>query len=237
MIPPLQLRKIDSQRRRAVGRRTQALCLLALILPSVAGCWGSSQSEVVTYVALDSEFSEPILAEFSRETGVRALPKFDIESTKTVGLTEAIIAERARPRCDVFWNNEILHTLRLEKLGLLESYDSPAAADFPAMYRSPRGLWYGFAARARVLIVNTEKIPADKRPRSIHDLVAPSGPVRSGWPSRCSVPRPRTPRACSSSGGTRRPGSFSASSNSRPRSSAATSKWPKRSRRASWPSA
>ncbi len=139
---------------------------------------------MVVYTALDSEFSQPILSEFSDATGIRAFPKFDIESTKTVGLTEAIIAERDRPRCDVFWNNEILHTLRLEKLGLLEPYVSPAAADFPAMYRSPTGLWYGFAARARILIVNTDKIPADRRPDSILDLIAPE------WEGQVGLAKP-----------------------------------------------
>ncbi len=139
---------------------------------------------MIVYTALDSEFSQPILAEFSGETGIRTLPKFDIESTKTVGLTEAIIEERNRPRCDVFWNNEILHTLRLEKMGLLEPYESPAAADFPAMYRSPSGLWYGFAARARILIVNTDKIPADRRPKSIQDLIAPE------WEGQVGLAKP-----------------------------------------------
>ncbi len=55
------------------------------------------------------------------------LSKFDVESTKTVGLVEAIIAERERPRCDLFWNNEILNTVRLEKLGLLGHAIHPRA--------------------------------------------------------------------------------------------------------------
>src|SRR4051794_12559556 len=84
------------------------LCLVSLA--AAGGCWSRSGPEVVVYTALDSEFSEPILRQFHEETGVAALPKFDVESTKTVGLAEAIVAERARPRCDVFWNNEILHT-------------------------------------------------------------------------------------------------------------------------------
>ncbi len=182
----MQRQQNESGRRsmRAARVVTAWLAVAGCALLSSNGCWRSGGPEVVAYVALDSEFSAPILAEFSQETGIQALPKFDIESTKTVGLTEALIAERDRPRCDVFWNNEILHTLRLEKLGLLEPYVSPAAADFPAMYRSPRGLWYGFAARARILIVNTEKIPPDRRPKSIHDLVAPE------WQGQVGLAKP-----------------------------------------------
>ena len=60
--------------------------------------------------------------------GLEVHVQLDTESTKTVGLTEAIIAERDRPRCDVFWNNEILNTLRLQKRGLLAVYRPAAAA-------------------------------------------------------------------------------------------------------------
>src|SRR5205814_1734841 len=120
--------------------------------------------------ALDREFAEPVLNEFTRSTGIRVLTKYDDESTKTVGLTSALVQEAGRPRCDVFWNNEILNTLRLEQQGLLTAYYSPVAEVYPAMYRSPRGTWHGFASRARVLIVNTKLVEESQRPKSIYDL-------------------------------------------------------------------
>jgi iron(III) transport system substrate-binding protein len=111
-------------------------------------------------------------------------PKYDTESTKTVGLVQAILAERERPRCDLFWNNEILNTLRLEKQGLLRPYRSPAAAQMPANTKSPDGLWYGFAARARVLVVNTNQLGEERRPKSIRDLIDPQ------WHDRCGIAKP-----------------------------------------------
>ena len=139
---------------------------------------------MVVYTALDSEFSEPIFADFTAKSGVKVLAKFDTESTKTVGLRVAIEQEQGRPRCDVFWNNEILNTLRLEQAGLLAVYRSPAAESYPAMYRSNDGLWHGFAARARVLLVNTELVPEPERPSSIHDLVDPK------WRGRAGIAKP-----------------------------------------------
>ena len=159
-----------------------AFCILPLLL--LGGCWSASGPEVVVYTALDSEFSEPIFADFTRETGIAVRAKFDTESTKTVGLAEAILAERQRPRCDVFWNNEILHTLRLARGGLLEVYRPAAAQSYPAMVRSADGLWHGFAARARVLLVNTELVPAAQRPGSILDLAAPE------WRGRVGLAKP-----------------------------------------------
>jgi iron(III) transport system substrate-binding protein len=166
--------------------RTIRLAALLLVLPFLAspGCWGRASREVVVYTALDSEFSEPIFADFRRAKGVTVLAKFDTESTKTVSLTEALMAERDRPRCDVFWNNEILHTIRLRGQGLLDVYQSPMAESYPAMYRSGDGCWHGFAARARVLIVNTSLTTEDNRPSSIYDL------ADSKWRDRAAIAKP-----------------------------------------------
>ena len=157
----------------------------AFLCVALAGCWSSGgQHEVVAYTAHDAEFSEPIYKDFTAATGIQVLPKFDVESTKTVGLTNALIAEAKRPRCDVFWNNEILNTLRLEKEGLLEEYRSPNAAGFPAEFRGVQGTWTGFAARARILIVNRELVAEADRPESVNDMLDPK------WKGRIGIAKP-----------------------------------------------
>ena len=161
-------------------RLHSAIVILAAL---AAGCT-SGQPEVVVYAALDREFSEPILNDFTKATGVKVLAKYDDESTKTVGLTNVLIQEAGRPRCDVFWNNEILNTLRLEEQGLLDAYHSPAAEAFPEMYRSQGGTWHGFAGRARVLIVNSNLVKEDERPKSIYDLADPK------WKGKIGIARP-----------------------------------------------
>ncbi len=122
---------------------------------------------------LDAEFSEPVLADYARQQQVDVRPVFDVESTKTVGLVTRIIHEQLRPRCDVFWNNEILHTLRLQRKGLLVAYSSPTGRLLPESYRAADGSWYGFAARARVLIVNSDLVASEDRPSSVLDVVDP----------------------------------------------------------------
>lgn len=168
----------------SISTALSGLVCAAFVSLFAAGCWSASDRAVVVYSALDSEFSEPILDDFAVETGIEVRPKFDAESTKTVGLAEAILAEAQRPRCDVFWNNEILHTLRLEERGLLETYRSPAAEAYPASARSPEGKWHAFAARARVLLVNTKLVPGQDRPRSVRDLADPK------WRGRVAIAKP-----------------------------------------------
>lgn len=159
-----------------------AFVLGFVVVLSISGCGKRAPTEVVVYTALDREFSEPIFRDFTEKTGIVVRSTFDTESTKTVGLAQKIIAERERPRCDLFWNNEILNTLRLERQGLLRAYNSPAAADFPASARSPKGMWHGFAARARVLLVNTNQVSEERRPKSVRDLTDPQ------W--RCGIAKP-----------------------------------------------
>ena len=183
-LPPLLLcvgNEIGKRFQKALGFR--CLLVACLLAACVGGCV-SRQPEIVVYAALDREFSEPVLDDFAKATGIRVLPKYDDESTKTVGLTSVLIQEASRPRCDLFWNNEILNTLRLEEKGLLAAYHPPAAEAYPEMYRSPEGTWHGFAGRARVLIVNTNLVPEAERPKSIYDLADPK------WKGKTGIARP-----------------------------------------------
>lgn len=169
--------------RRSYHWASVGLGLFVSLLPGCRRPAGPRQ-EVVVYTALDRGFSEPILTQFRQQTGITVLPKYDTESTKTVGLVSAIRAEKNRPRCDVFWNNEIVNTLRLKQEGLLVPYQSPAAQAFPATFRDPDGYWNGFAARARVIIVNTQLVPQGEEPTSIFDLTKPK------WRGRVGIAKP-----------------------------------------------
>ena len=154
-----------------------------LSAPSVATV-ARHDLEVVAYATLDRDFVEPIFEDFKNRVRRRPCWPSATPSDKTVGLAQAIVHEAKRPRCDVFWDNEILHTIRLERMGLLEEYHSPADANFPEMYRSPTGAWHGFAARARVLIVNTEALTRDKLPRFDSRSGAPE------WKGKVGIAKP-----------------------------------------------
>lgn len=166
------------------NRVRSVLSVLSVVLPAAvflgAGCLRSEQKTVVVYTAHDRVFSQPILDAFEQKTGIRVLAKYDTEATKTVGLVNVIRSERGRPRCDVFWNNEIVNTLRLKQEGLLAPYPPGAARKFPAVFKDPENYWCGFAARARVLIVNTNRVKADEMPDSVSSLADPKWKGQTG---------------------------------------------------------
>jgi iron(III) transport system substrate-binding protein len=167
------------------------LCLTVavVVILAFAGVLSPAEGALRVYVSVDNVHSRAILDAFEQETGIKLDVTYDKESDKTVGHVTRIIAEQegGTPRCDVFWNNEIIHTLRLKKLGMLQAYVSPSAAEIPAIFKDSEGYWTGFAARARILIVNTEQIPdASKRPTSCLDFTKPE------WSERCTIARPQT---------------------------------------------
>ena len=160
-----------------------AYCLAALALCAVAGC---PRSQLVLYCAQDEGFAKGILASFNKETGIEVTPKFDTEADKSVSLYQEIVREQGRPRCDVFWNNEILSTIRLQKQGLLLPYDSPSAKPYPEWAKAKDHTWHAFATRARVLIVNTDLVPDEKdRPTSLFDL------TKEKWKDKAVMARPQ----------------------------------------------
>jgi iron(III) transport system substrate-binding protein len=148
------------------------------------GCRGS-QSRVVLYCAQDQEFAEEILDAFKQHSGLPVVPKFDTEADKSVSLYVELVADKARPRCDVFWNNEILSTIRLQRQGLLEPYDSPSATPYPANAKAADHTWHAFAARARILLVNTKLVKEADRPRGLLELTDPR------WKGKVAMARPQ----------------------------------------------
>lgn len=174
------------------GIRTALVILLCVSFAAWTGCGGgpptgttkNAENSVVVYSALDEEFSKPILESLSNPLKLDIAGKYDVESTKTVGLTNQIISEAIRPRCDLFWNNEILNTLRLKERGLLTPFEPKEAGELPEVFRDRDKTWYGFAARARILLVNTKLVPDSNRPKGIADLNNPK------WKGKIGIAKP-----------------------------------------------
>ena len=157
--------------------------LRAPLLLLAASC--APEPDLVVYCALDQEFAEPMIRRYEQETGLVVRAEFDVEANKTVGLVRRIREEANRPRCDVFWNNEVAHSARMGLDGLLAAYASPSAQGIPAHFRDPEGTWTGFAARARIFIVNTE-LADPKALTTMWDV------VDEKWAGKVAMARPLT---------------------------------------------
>ena len=165
--------------------RMNEACIGILIVSALLSGCGREEREVVVYCALDRHFAEPILKDYEDQAGVRVRANYDVEANKTVGLFRRLLEERSNPRCDVFWNNETIHTILLKREGILSPYRSPSANGIPAEHKDPEGYWTGFAARARVIVYNSSLIAEqESAPQSVLDLAGPA------WRGKCALAKP-----------------------------------------------
>ena len=125
------------------------LALFSLLFPM-----RSNAERVTAYCAQDQEYAEAIFRDFEKATGVMVLAVYDNEAVKTVGLANRLMAERAHPRCGVFWSNEEMRTRQL-------------AAQ--RAFRETNG-WVAFGYRSRRMVINTNRLSLASAPRSLLEL-------------------------------------------------------------------
>lgn len=129
-----------------------------------------AESTVVVYVSEDQVFSEPILKDFERDTGIRVKAVYDTEETKGTGVMNRLIAEKNNPQADVYWANEPIRAEVLKQRAISAAYRSPNSEGIPAVFKDSEDYWTGFSARARVFIVNRKAVI---RPESLNAYVDP----------------------------------------------------------------
>lgn len=123
---------------------------------------------MIVYCAQDQVFAEPLLAEFTRQTGITARAVYDNEAVKTVGLANRLLAEKDHPQCDVFWGNEELRTRQLAARGV---------------FRATNG-FTAFGFRSRRIVINTNKLLLADAPHTLAEL------TNAVWRSKVALAYP-----------------------------------------------
>ena len=144
--------------------------IILVITALIAINCANNSNRVVVYTSVDQIFSEPILKEFEKETGITTRVVYDTEETKSTGVLNRLIAEKDNPQCDLFWSGDPVRTIVLKTKGITSPYQSAIAKDINPVYKDPEHHWTGFSARARVLIYNKKLMKKADAPRSILDL-------------------------------------------------------------------
>lgn len=174
----------------SIERLASINAITAVTLLAAGGCRPpeparNTARSVTVYVSTDRVFSEPVLRAYERQSGVKVDAVYDTEETKSTGLANRLLAEKARPQADVFWSNEPIRTLLLKSRGVMAPYRSRSAEGIPAALMDPDGYWTGFSARMRVIAYNTETVTPEDAPKSIFDLADPK------WKGQVAMADPR----------------------------------------------
>ena len=146
-----------------------------LLACALVGCGSQPSNTVTVYVSEDRVFSEPILKDFEKETGIRVQAVFDTEEAKSTGVMNRLLAEKANPQADVYWANEPVRADVLRQQSISIPFQPVNAQDIGAEFKDPQGYWTGFSARARLFVVNQR---AKYKPTSILSYAEPKAQGR-----------------------------------------------------------
>ena len=149
-----QKSEVRSQKGRRVIEWLVVIVTLSVLAWLTLDLNSTDPKRVVVYAAQDQVYAEPILREFTRQTGIEVRAVYDSEAVKTVGLANRLLAEPPHPQCDVFWNNEELRTRQLAAQGLFQETNG----------------WRTFGFRSRRLVINTNRLFLATAPRSLKEL-------------------------------------------------------------------
>lgn len=170
-----------------LARSGVAIAVALAVVAAAPGGWAAeaqTESEVVVYTSTDQVEARRVFDAFEKATGIKVKAVFDTEAQKTTGLAMRLLAEKARPTADVFWNNELSRTLMLIDEGVFAPYESESAADIPGDWKDDAGMWVAFSWRARVIVYNTDLLDADEAPKTLDELAAPR------WRGRIGIANP-----------------------------------------------
>jgi iron(III) transport system substrate-binding protein len=135
----------------------RALALALLPFLATAGVRTAEPGEVNIYSYRQPYLIEPLLKEFTQETGIKVNVIFAEK-----GLIERIQAEGRNSPADVLLTVDIGNLTQATGAGIAQPIASPTLeAEIPAAYRAEDGQWFGLTRRARVVYASKERVKQD----------------------------------------------------------------------------
>lgn len=144
------------------------LSLLAIIL-TIPPTVSVANDSLVIYSGRSDKFVKPVIAEFTRQTGI----KVTLHTGKSTALLNKLRIEGKRTEADLFLSNDAGNLQRGSDWGLFRPIDHTLVDPIGEAYHAADHSWVGLSARARVLVVNTQGPWADKLD-SVFDLADPA---------------------------------------------------------------
>lgn len=151
------------------ARRRGAIVLLLVALTAVLPACSSDEARLVIYSGRTRNLIDPLLQQFSEETGIA----IDVVYDDSANLALAIDEEGSSTPADVFLSQSPGATGYLDGKGRLAALPGDVLSLVDAGVRSGDGTWIGLSGRVRTLVYNTDLVNPADLPGSVLDLTAP----------------------------------------------------------------
>ncbi|NLA88269.1 MAG: Fe(3+) ABC transporter substrate-binding protein [Alcaligenaceae bacterium] len=139
--------------------------LFATAVLTVAS-FNASAEEVNIYTTREPGLIQPLLDEFTKDTGIKANTVFVKD-----GLTERVNSEGVNSPADVLMTVDIGRLLDIVDAGLTQEINSPTLEEnVPEQFKDPNKQWYALSLRDRVVYVSTD---LDLKEMTYEDLADP----------------------------------------------------------------
>lgn len=144
--------------------------LAAIAATGFGGASGAAANELNIYSARHYQTDEKLYSDFTKATGIK-INRIEASGDKLVARLKQ---EGKNSPGDVLITVDAGNLWRAEKEGFFQPVTSKElAARVPAHLRHPKGLWYGFSTRARLIVYDKTALSADKAPQRYEDLADP----------------------------------------------------------------
>ena len=144
------------------------IIMLLTLMTSFMGALAHAAGEVNLYSYRQPFLIEPMLEEFTKQTGT----KVNVVFAKK-GMVEKIKAAGDNNPADAVLTVDIGRLDALHKAGLLEPVDSAVLNEtIPAHLRHPDGMWFGLTTRARLALTSKDRVKPGEL-ETIADLADP----------------------------------------------------------------
>jgi len=159
------------------------LAASATALLALASTVQAQEKVLNLYTARHYQTDEALYTNFTKKTGIKINR---IEGGEDA-LFERIKNEGANSPADVFLTVDVGRIWRAEQAGIFEPVKSSVLESrIPASFRDPGNQWFGFSARARVIVYNKSMVKAGEI-KSYEDLADPKWKGRGGICVRSSA--------------------------------------------------
>lgn len=138
---------------------------------------GALAQSLTVYSGRNEEFIEPVVEDFTAETGVEV----EVRYGDTAELAATILEEGRNSPADVFLAQDAGALGALAQADLFTELPSATLDMVEPRFRSADGLWVGVTGRARVLAYNTGVYTPETLPASVFDLTEETYRGHVGW--------------------------------------------------------